>query len=249
MLRWTSPSLLMLIPIACTSESDLSPAETGDPFAPGDASVTGDCQRCFEERCGWEASECASDPGCASWLTCARDCTADSSGSVLASCLDDCPDPDYSTGDTLRDVLVSCLNTNAGCCWGGEVPESLEGGVGGAAGSGGTNNGGNAGAVVGGPDCANEGCEDCLLAIQGQDSCAVDDDVCATAIEECYHDGEQEGEKHCWTYLTRYGTVRYGGRVCDRDSLFLCVASFECGAQRFGAAMRSDLLRCVLRGR
>lgn len=239
MLRRLTPALLVLMPVACDGESALSASDTGDPFEPDDASVAGDCTRCFDDRCGWESSECASDPGCAGWLSCARGCPEDASGSAAATCLEDCPDPPTSTGRTLREVLLSCLDANAGCCTEGEPAQKDEdGGISGAGGSGGNEDGGFGGSEPAGMACNTADCESCLLAIKAQKECAVDDAPCATAIADCFHDGDQQGTHHCWTYISRYGQCAGTGTTVTGEacSYALPEGSVELGASALGCA-------------
>ena len=189
---------LIVLAVSCHSESGLSDSDPMRPGPAGDASASA-CGYCFDDACGWEASECASDPGCAGWLACARDCPAGGQGSPSTTCLDDCPHPGTSTGATLRDVFERCLGESSGCCEGANEPIGGEGGPDG----GGI---GDSSYDIETPKtdfCAVDECEPCLLAIKGQ-QCGVNDDACSAAIGQCYHEDEPEGARHCWSFVEHY---------------------------------------------
>lgn len=241
MRRCIVPGFVVLLFASCSSESGLSQSDPMQPSNPTDGGSSTACYRCFEDLCGWEASECASDPGCAGWLSCARPCPADGNGNPSATCLGDCPDPGSTTGRTLRDVFVGCLEASTGCCDGAKPEDGGAGGSGGTSGSAGS---GGAGPDMDGGDaqpttpCATDGCEACLVAIKEQKSCATGDDACASAMSDCYYENDPEGPRHCWSYLTSYARCA-GGAPSPADG----ACSYE--VPKDSAALTADGLACA----
>lgn len=204
-------SILLLLLGACNSDSGL---DGEDPMQPvnGDGGIVTPCAGCFEGLCAWEASECASDPGCARWLTCARDCPSNDQGSPDMTCVGLCSEPESSTGRTLRDVFVGCLLSNPGCCSPSEVGDAAAGGDGFDGEDGSFDAANDASPPL---YCPGETCEGCMLAIEAQDGCAPGDEACGVAIAECHHENDPEGPKHCWSYLTAYGScAESAGEEC-----------------------------------
>jgi len=253
---WMISSFVVLLAASCSKESGLSQSDPMQPSDPNDGGSSTACYLCFEDLCGWEASECASDPGCAGWLSCARPCPADDSGNPSESCLDDCPDPGSTTGRTLRDVFVSCLQASAGCCGGSVAKDGGAGGAGGVSGSGGSSgatHNQDGGDVPPTETCATDGCEGCLLAIKEQKNCATQDDACASAMSDCYFENDPEGPKHCWSYLTSYarcaGAPTPTDEACSyevpKESTALTAKGLSCAATYCPLCVADSERSCV----
>jgi hypothetical protein len=237
---------VLALAFGCQVESALSESDPMDPGAKDGGSVTA-CTECFDQACAWEALECASDPGCAAWLTCAKECAEPD------TCFAQCPAPGTSTGNTLRDVLSRCVR-DTGCCDNNSEykeagPTSTDGGDAGAGGSGGMSDGGAGGGAM--YACPEESCESCLAAIKGN-SCAGDRPECANAIADCVHENATNGQQHCWSYLTARATC--GGQdqpaaTCSYEvpepSLGLTVEALACAAAYCSACFPDSSGDCV----
>jgi len=233
----------------CQVESALTESDPMDPGTHDGGSVTA-CTECFDQACAWEALECASDPGCAAWLTCAKECAEPD------TCFPQCPAPGTSTGNTLRDVLSRCVRDTGCCKIDGEYkeagPTSTDGGDAGAGGSGGGQpppDGGDGGSAM--YACPEENCESCLLAIKGS-SCAGDNPECTSAIADCAHENAPNGPRHCWDYLTARATCASADQpaaACSSEvpeqSLALTVDALACTARYCPACVPDSSGDCV----
>ncbi len=222
---------VVALAFGCQVQSALSESDPMDPGTKDGGSVTA-CTGCFDKACAWEALECASDPGCAAWRTCAQECAKPD------PCFSQCAAPGTATGNTLRDVLSRCVR-DTGCCESGEFhdagPTSVDG-AGGASDSDASTLPPDGGGGGGTYACPEDTCEGCLSAIKGG-SCAGDKPACAEAIANCVHEDAANGMQHCWSYLTKRASC--GGQdqpaaTCSYEvpepSVALTVEALACAA-------------------
>ena len=209
----TSWGWLLALVVGCSSTPLLDAEDdmggSGASTSPG--TLAGTCS-CLETSCEWPVTECAAEPDCATWLSCAKQCPM-TTDQWSSSCVDSCPEPGTSRGAQLRDDLVLCASTTPGCCGDQDEPPApardagyeavVDSGAGGGGGSGGS-------APIGATDaiCPGETCNACLLAIKGnKDGCASGPDpTCGETIAACYHENgypETAETNHCWQYVTR----------------------------------------------
>lgn len=174
--------------------------DMGGPSSDGSGQTGGyECSACFETDCAWESTECAADPECAEWLSCAKNAPAGASGGLDPDWLDQsCGGSMGPTASSLRNALASCL-TGTPCCEGRTEDSGGDPALGGAdagaygdtdapgGGQGGTdgNGAGDANAPVpGGWACDGENCT-CKTCLAGVATAGANEDDCAGAFEAC----------------------------------------------------------------
>lgn len=236
--RW-----IVLLSLGCTGTPLL---DANDDMAKDPSSASGPiaqlCDACFESDCAWPVTECAADPECARWLTCAEQCPTGSE-TWSSSCVTACPQPSTARGLELRGDLVSCASTTEGCC-GAEAGEfdADAGSIGVDAGGG--NWGGSGGAGGGGPTaadhaCPGDSCASCLWSVlHDKEGCtsAGSNPACMATIEACAHENQSvEGENSdCWKYVTRADCTNAAasdnpcGHVVPEVSSDLTLATLDC---------------------
>ena len=211
-------SLALTICLVGCSTSSLMDAtdDMGGSTSGGNGSGSNSaCSACFEKDCAWQVTECAAEPDCAKWLTCAQSVPASSSGGADAAWLrDSCNQEMGPTASTLRDTLASCLVVG-GCCTG--AGEADVGAVG--ADSGGANYGEDGSNTVapGGPngdgwDCPSGecGCEECLFALKHGE--IEEQAECTTAVQQCVESAE------CSRYFTGFLACAAGASTDDANT-------------------------------
>lgn len=189
-------ALASLISCSNASMMDATDDEMVGPMSP--AEVDAACSACFERDCAWEATECAADPQCATWLTCVRAKGVEGG----------CANPEGRTAGGLQSALASCLS---GCCpEGKQEPDVTAPGSAGA--TGGSNyggaagaqdelgpTGGSAGGSTGGWQCPTTqcSCSDCIDGLGANDQGSA----CAYALEQCK-------QSKCGKVVTEYDTCQ-----------------------------------------
>lgn len=159
-------------------EDDMAGSRSGE-------SVQSACSACFENICAWQTTECAADPGCATWLTCAKEMA-----------LAEAEDPECSKGlgptaTSLKDALVRCIDSTR-CCDGpsdggpdlvdSEAPPTGVGGSGGQAGSGGSAGGENYDSSSTCTECVKVQCD--VSACDSSDGCITFLGKFSTCVKE-----------------------------------------------------------------
>lgn len=233
--------------ITCGGGTALDPS---DPMtAPGDGdggTVLRACALCFENSCAWQTVECASDPACARWLTCARDCGPGDDDTPSPSCLDSCEQPSALQSQRYRDALASCFQATGGCCSdanqtpdasavdSGQVYDAAE-------------------APYAPMACNAEGCKTCLLAMKDANPCVKDDAICPGLLSDCYFENAPNGPQHCWNFLVAYGQCSSGpsptGSPCSYDvpapSVGTTAGAMACAARHCPQCMPDPRGACV----
>lgn len=218
----------------CQADASLSNSDPMSPHASEAGPVT-DCTTCYDALCAWETLECNADPGCASWMSCARGCSAIEEGP--SACFGQCEQPDSTTGQRLRDVFLRCVSQNE-CC--GAEGEFLD----------------DAGPVSSDAQdsklapCAADGCEACLMVVKAG-KCG--ENSCAGTLEACFLDVDPAGASACWNYLTACGQQSEGcsnavpaSSVKVTSQSLACVASHcpDCIPDRDPACTLCQLTSC-----
>jgi hypothetical protein len=209
-LRIASVAISTLL-VGCSTTGLMDSTDDMGGSSSGGGSKTGDlaCSACFDTYCAWEVTECAADPECAEWLTCARGAPGNASGSIDREWLSNsCVDATGPTATTLQNALSACL-TGTVCCEGGAPTNGTDASaMPGAADDGGMYGGGGgsgAGPVEYGDSgqdnsdgtwtcpTAQCGCLDCLYAFKHGE--LPDDTECTAAIQAC------AGNEACGRFL------------------------------------------------
>ena len=103
--------------LVASCSSDSAPnggAGTGGSEAGAPSFGDGACYTCLSQACAPEQTACASDPGCAGYLSCTHACPADPSGYAAADCESACPIGDTSAAQAAHAALISCRESGAG---------------------------------------------------------------------------------------------------------------------------------------
>ncbi len=153
----------------------------------------GTCFGCFDSPCAWQSQNCAGDPECARWMSCARACGPGEADTPAASCLDACPQPSSHGGLQLRQDLRSCIDQAGGCCSGAIKGPGAD--------SGPTDNADAAAGTYDGQvgpsaptSCAGATCLECLRSIQENvGGCVAQDSGCAQSVGTCMHEPAAPG--------------------------------------------------------
>lgn len=200
--------------VGCTGTPLLDTQD--DMGANGPSSSPGtidDVCNCLDESCAWPVTECAAEPDCAGWLTCAKQCPT-GTDTWSSSCISGCPEPGTARGQQLRDDLLLCASTAPGCC-GESLDERAPDAEADAEPTDWNDvDGGALDATMGGydpalgPVCPGTSCDACLWAvIANKEGCAAagPDPTCSETIGSCYHENgyPEQGINHCWRFVTR----------------------------------------------
>lgn len=249
--RTLPASTLFLFVAACSSTALLD--EQDDMSSGGVAPETGQvgviCDTCLESTCQWQVTECAAEPSCARWYTCAVQCPAvEGQAPWDTSCISSCEEPDTTTGKRLRDDLLTCVRNAETCCGVTELRDPTtepDAGYGGSAGGnqlpGG---GGNANDYAAGA-CGGDTCQACLFAIKANTEGCLEsaDAACSQTISDCYHENgypENGAVNACWLVVTRRDCNRPGtdiqlpdecGYAVTGDSLDRALATLQCATK------------------
>lgn len=143
--------------IGCSTSSLMESTDDMGGTTSGSGTGSGSaCSACFDTHCAWEVTECAADPSCSQWLSCARNAPAGAPGLDASWLAQSCVAPTSPTTSGLQSNLANCL-TESSCCAenGGYVddPDASNVGAGGAGGGAGPipgSGGGNGGDYVDG---------------------------------------------------------------------------------------------------
>lgn len=100
--------------VACSADEGGGTAGTGGSEGGGPTFGDSTCFACLSPACAKEQAACASDPGCAAYLSCSKACPPDPNGYVATACESSCPAGDTSAAQAARAALLACYQTGAG---------------------------------------------------------------------------------------------------------------------------------------
>lgn len=234
MLRRIACACAFAMLAGCQADASLSGSDPMSPPLP-EAGPATNCTACYDALCAWETLECNADPGCASWMNCARGCPSIDDGP--SSCFGQCEEPASSTGRKLRDVFLRCVSQNGCCGAGGEFLD-------------------DAGPVSSDAQdpklapCESDGCEACLMVVK---SGKCGEDSCAGILEACFQDTDATGASPCWNHLTACSDQNEGcskavpaSSMTETSQSLTCVASHcpDCIPDRDPACTLCQLTAC-----
>lgn len=104
----------MTLTSACGDDGSSSSQGGGGTGASGDGYGASACGQCVQASCAAEIDACASDPGCAQYLTCLYACPLDATGNADSACAGACGVPDSSTAQAARAAVEACRAYGAG---------------------------------------------------------------------------------------------------------------------------------------
>jgi len=188
--------------ISCSTSGLMGGSEDDMSGSRPAGDVNSACSACFENNCAWQTTECAADPSCATWLTCAKTAPMADFGGVDESSLGArCTDV-TGTARALQDSVVACVTTDGCCAVRAELPggggaggnyDAVDSGALGPAMDGG-NEWGDAAVADGHWSCPEDNCT-CLQCIEGSSSDV--NSACASAMASC-------GTTKCSVFASAY---------------------------------------------
>jgi len=183
--------------ISCSTSGLMGGSEDEMAGSQSAGNVNSACSACFENNCAWQTTECAADPACATWLTCAKTAPMGDFGGVdesfvRASCSDV-----SGTAGALQDSVVECVTVD-GCC---AARTDLPGG----GGTGGNYDSADGGAVAPTMDGGNAWEGDAESTGDGHWSCPEDSCTCLQCLEGSKNSDQDNA---CGAALAACGTTK-----------------------------------------